>query len=432
MLNPLAGSLLARVSIASLQHGVVAGLQRYLHTDLKRDPSYGHIDEKDVEYFRQLLGDSGRLAIVPQGGNTGLVGGGVPVFDEVVLNTTNMNKVISFDTISGTLTCQAGCVLQALDEHAAKSGYLMPLDLGAKGSCQIGGNVSTNAGGLRLLRYGSLHGSVLGVEVVLADGTVVDLLRTLRKDNTGYDLKQLFIGAEGSLASVQVAFLACNSYTDVLQVLALARRLLAEILSAAEFLDTHCMELVIQHLEGATNPLPASAPFYVLVETHGSNITHDVEKLDAFLEAAMSDGCVQDGTVSQSKSQEEAIWRVREGIAEALSKRGAVYKYDLSMPVSEMYTLVEDVRTRVETLNVEGIKVVGYGHVENCLEPFVYEWTTVRRGSVSAEHGIGLMKPGALHYSKPKEAIGVMQGIKSLLDPNAVLNPYKVLPGKGV
>jgi len=407
-----------------------------------------------------------RLAVVPQGGNTGLVGGSIPVFDEVILSTSSLNKVLTLDKSSGALVAQAGCVLQALDEHVASHGYMMPLDLGAKGSCQIGGNVSTNAGGLRLLRYGSLHGSVLGVEVVLADGTVLDLLRTLRKDNTGYDLKQLFIGGEGTLgvvtavaiqcaprpASVQVVFLSCQSFDAVQAVLSTARRMLGEILSAAEFLDGSCMALVTEQLEGVVNPLGqgGAAPFYMVLETHGSNAKHDVEKLEAFLEAVMSAGHVQDGTVSQSESQAAAIWRVREGIAEALGRKGAVYKYDLSMPTGQMYGLVEEMRGRLRGKpGTEGISVVGYGHVGDgnlhlnvcapkgyneqltaLIEPYVYEWTTARKGSVSAEHGVGRMKAEVVGLSRPPDVLEVMARIKQVMDPRGILNPYKLLPQK--
>eukprot|EP00879_Flechtneria_rotunda_P026430 GHRR01028181.1.p1 GENE.GHRR01028181.1~~GHRR01028181.1.p1 ORF type:complete len:484 (+),score=127.00 GHRR01028181.1:517-1968(+) len=410
-----------------------------------------------------------RLAVVPQGGNTGLVGGSVPVFDEIVLNLANMNKILSFDEVSGVIVAQAGCILQQLDSHVSERGYIMPLDLGAKGSCHIGGNVSTNAGGLRLLRYGSLHGTVLGLEVVLADGTVLDLLRQLRKDNTGYDLKQLFIGSEGSLgvitsvavqcatkpSSVQVALLQCASFAAVQQVLKNAKQQLGEILSAVEFLDQEAMNIYLGHSEGAVNPLAQSAeaaaaadsggPFYMVVETQGSSETHDKEKLEGFFEGVMSDGSVSDGTLAESQSQAAGIWKVREGVTEALSRRGATYKYDLSIPTQQMYGLVEVVRKRV--CHLPDIKVVGYGHVGDgnlhlnvsspsgysdevvqLLEPFVYEWTEERAGSISAEHGIGLMKAPCLTYSKSHDAVQLMQRFKQLMDPHRILNPYKVLP----
>jgi len=406
-----------------------------------------------------------QLAVVPQGGNTGLVGGSVPMHDEIILSLAAMNQVVSFDETSGALVAEAGCVLQALEDKVAKCGWMVPLDLGAKGSCQIGGNIATNAGGLRLLRYGSLHGSVLGVEVVLADGGKLDLLRTLRKDNTGIDLKQLFVGSEGTLgvvtavalqcapapASVQSVFLAVPSFEAVTQVLLAARRQLAEILSAAEFLDDVCMSCVLEKLPGVSNPLPARSPFYMLLETHGSDAGHDTEKLERFLESAMSAGCVADGAVAASAAQAAAMWRLREGIAEAMGKTGSVYKYDVSLPVSGMYRLVDAVRSRLQAelpAREAGPPVVGgYGHVgdgnlhlnvavpggytpevEALLEPFVYEHTTDARGSISAEHGIGVMKPHALKYSKDASSIRLMRKIKSLVDPRGILNPYKMLP----
>ena len=282
-----------------------------------------------------------RLAVVPQGGNTGLVGGSVPVFDEVVLSTSNMTQILSVDATAGVAVAQAGVVLEALDTALAERGLCVPLDLGAKGSCQIGGNVSTNAGGLRLLRYGSLHGAVLGLEVALPDGRVLDLLRTLRKDNTGYDLKQLFIGAEGTLGvvtavallapprpkAVQVAFLACPDFAAVLATTARARAELGEILSACEFMDRASLQLVASKLDGARDPLPSTAGAqYMVVETSGSCGEHDAAKLEAFLEAAMTAGEVLDGTVAADGAQAKALWRLREGVTEALVKAGAVYK----------------------------------------------------------------------------------------------------------
>ncbi|KAM4655584.1 D-2-hydroxyglutarate dehydrogenase, mitochondrial isoform 2-T2 [Amazona ochrocephala] len=255
------------------------------------------------------------LAVNPQGGNTGLVGGSVPVFDEIILSTVLMNRITSFDKVSGILVCQAGCVLEKLNEYLEEQGFIMPLDLGAKGSCHIGGNVATNAGGLRLLRYGSLRGTVLGLEVVLADGSALDCLASLRKDNTGYDLKQLFIGSEGTLGvitavsilcpqkpkSVNLAFLGCQSFAKVLETFATCRAMLGEILSAYEFMDEKCMELVERHLK-LTSPVMDS-PFYVLIETSGSNSTHDEEKLNNFLEQAMNSGLVTDGTVATDEKK---------------------------------------------------------------------------------------------------------------------------------
>ncbi|CAI5489134.1 unnamed protein product [Closterium sp. Naga37s-1] len=475
----------------------------YATVAVSRDPQFATLEDADVEYFKGILGERGvitdpdavaaanvdwmgkykgnsklllrptttshvadvlkycnerRLAVVPQGGNTGLVGGSVPVFDEIILSLAGMNKVISFDEVSGILECEAGCILESLDTFLADKGFVMPLDLGAKGSCQIGGNVSTNAGGIRLLRYGSLHGSVLGLEVVMADGTVVDMTRALRKDNTGYDLKQLFIGAEGTLGvvtrvvllapprspSVHVALLGCSSFDAVQQVFCASRRHLGEVLSAAEFFDRSSLQMVLKHNEGTRDPLPdGEYPFYVLIETSGSNPDHDRVKLDAFLEGVMEDGAVEDGTVAHDSTQAAAIWHLREGVAEALQRAGAVYKYDLSVPVSQLYGLVDEMRSRLEG---SAAQVVGYGHLGDGnlhlnisapsyddkllerIEPFVYEWVAGRQGSVSAEHGLGLMKANAIHYSKDPQAVAVMKRVKALFDPNGILNPYKLLP----
>ncbi|XP_062187023.1 probable D-2-hydroxyglutarate dehydrogenase, mitochondrial [Phragmites australis] len=471
-------------------------------THIQRNPAYSELNSDDVSYFKSILGENGvvqdedrlavanvdwmgkyrgasqllllpksttevskilsycnsrRLAVVPQGGNTGLVGGSVPVYDEVIVSLAGMDKIISFDNVNGILTCEAGCVLENLSAFVENEGFIMPLDLGAKGSCHIGGNISTNAGGLRFIRYGSLHGNVLGLEVVLANGTVLDMLTTLRKDNTGYDLKHLFIGSEGSLGvvtgisvltpaklpSTNVAFLSCNDYISCQKLLLAARRNLGEILSAFEFMDDHCIDLAMRHLEGVQNPLPASPyKFYVLIETTGSDESYDKAKLEAFLLRSMEDGLVADGVIAQDISQASNFWRIREGISEASVKVGAVYKYDLSIPVEKLYDIVEEMRCRVG----DNAEVLGYGHLgdgnlhlnilsskydDNILaqiEPFVYEWTSAQRGSISAEHGLGLMKAEKIHYSKSPEAVQLMASIKKLLDPNSILNPYKVLP----
>ncbi|XP_064577094.1 D-2-hydroxyglutarate dehydrogenase, mitochondrial isoform X4 [Zonotrichia leucophrys gambelii] len=441
-----------------------------------------------------------------------------------------MNQIISFDKVSGILVCQAGCVLESLSEYLEEQGFIMPLDLGAKGSCHIGGNVATNAGGLRLLRYGSLRGTVLGLQVVrrvpgssllvsssavllpapvtvqhtatflsrlplfslvgssekgqhvfmrvacycccsfqlpdfqclltevkkvLADGSALDCLTSLRKDNTGYDLKQLFIGSEGTLGvitavsilcpqrpkAVNVAFLGCQSFAKVLETFTTCRAMLGEILSAYEFMDEKCMELVETHLK-LSSPV-ADSPFYVLIETSGSNSTHDEEKLHNFLEQAMASGLVTDGTVATDEKKIKVLWSLRERITEALTHEGYVYKYDISLPVGKLYDLVTDMRAR---LGQSAKNVVGYGHLGDgnlhlnitaesyshslleAIEPFVYEWTARCSGSISAEHGLGFKKRHFIHYSKPHEAVLLMQQFKAMLDPKGILNPYKTLP----
>lgn len=396
-----------------------------------------------------------KLAVVPQGGNTGLVGGSVPVFDEIVLNTSRMNKIRSFDETSGVLIADAGVILEVADQYLAERQHLFPLDLGAKGSCQIGGNVATNAGGLRLLRYGSLQGNVLGVEAVLADGTVVDSLSTLRKNNTGYNLKQLFIGSEGSLGlitgvsiicpprpkAVNVAYFGVESYEQLCQSFKEAKGKLSEILSAFELMDARTQQLVHQ-TTGNKYPLEGKYPFYCLVETSGSNEEHDMAKLEAFLEHIMGEGIVADGVLAQDETQFQSLWHWREGITEALNHLGGTYKYDLSIPLPELYQLVDDCRERLTQMGLVGDDdsfpvhaVVGYGHmgdsnlhlnvgvrqytkeVEKAIEPWVYEWTQKRKGSISAEHGLGLAKKEFIGYSQNETMLKLMRQLKDLYDP---------------
>ncbi len=486
------------------------------YPELKRDPRYAAVTREHVAFFKQLLGENGvidavtdpasqddveafnsdwmrkfrghsqlvlrpgstaevsavlkycneqRLAVVPQGGNTGLVGGSVPVFDEIVVSLGRMQSIRSFDSTSGTLVADAGCVLEVADAYLAERGHLFPLDLGAKGSCHIGGNVSTNAGGLRLLRYGSLHGSVLGLEAVLADGTVVDDLSKLRKNNTGYDLKQLFIGAEGTLGivtgvsilcpqrppAVNVAFLGLASYDKMLEAFRAAKGQLSEILSAFELMDAGSQQIVRTVRPEVRRPLEGEHAFYCLIETSGSNAEHDTAKLEAFLESVMGDGIVEDGVVAQDETQVKALWTWREGITECLGHLGGVYKYDMSIPVAELYQLVEDTRTQLEAKGLIGdsdtfpaAQVVGYGHMgdgnlhlniavrryepalEQALEPFVYEWVAARQGSISAEHGLGLAKKKFVGYSRNATSIALMKQIKATFDP--VSASFRPLP----
>ncbi|KAF2177459.1 hypothetical protein K469DRAFT_603293 [Zopfia rhizophila CBS 207.26] len=430
------------------------------HAQLVLKPKSTEEVSKILKYCNDNL-----LAVVPQGGNTGLVGGSVPVFDEIVINLQKMNGIRSFDEVSGVLVADAGVILEVADSFLAEKNHIFPLDLGAKGSCQIGGNVATNAGGLRLLRYGSLHGNVLGIEAVLPDGTIMDDLSKLRKNNTGYDLKQLFIGGEGTIgiitgisiicpqrsSATNVAYFGLESYEKVQQAFREAKGQLSEILSAFELMDGRSQKLVNQ----ATNkkmPLEEEHPFYCLIETSGSNTDHDSEKLQTFLEHVMETSIISDGVLAQDQTQVQELWSCREGIPECLGHWGGVYKYDLSLPISAMYDLVDDVRDRLTKAGMVGndeshpvVDVVGYGHmgdsnlhlnvpvrrydrgVEKLLEPFVYEWVQSKDGSISAEHGLGIAKKPFIGYSRSDTMIKLMKQIKDLYDPNGIMNPYKYI-----
>ncbi|ORX46305.1 FAD-binding domain-containing protein [Hesseltinella vesiculosa] len=406
-----------------------------------------------------------KLAVVPQGGNTSLAGGSVPIFDEIILSMRHMNRIRSFDNVSGILTADAGCILEVLDNWLAEKGYMMPLDLAAKGSCQIGGNIATNAGGLRLLRYGSLHGSVLGLEVVLPNGTVLNNMSTLRKDNTGFDLKQLFIGSEGTIGiitgvsiltplrskAVNVAMLGLNSFEDVQDAFKHARLELSEILSAFEFWDNQSFQIYKKHFP-YKDIMTKDYPFYILIETSGSNKRHDDEKLTDYLGQMMNNGIAQDGVVAQDQKQIKDLWDVRDGLTGALGKEPAVYKYDISIPVANIWHCAQDMRHHLCMGGVFGEKdspvtdVVAYGHigdgnvhlnivtkdldtrVSDLIEPYLFEWVAKHQGSISAEHGLGVAKNEFLGYSKTPEMIELMKTLKNILDPNGILNPYKYLP----
>ncbi|XP_049866144.1 D-2-hydroxyglutarate dehydrogenase, mitochondrial isoform X3 [Pectinophora gossypiella] len=395
-----------------------------------------------------------RLAICPQGGNTGVVGASVPVFDEIILNMGLMNKIISLDDISGALVCETGCILEVLDKHVQEHGLIMPLDLGAKGSCHIGGNINTNAGGQRLIRYGNLHGSLLGIEAVKADGTVIDCLRSLKKDNTGYHLKHLFVGSEGTLGivtklaihcpvlpkAVTVGFFGLENFDNVLKLFKSAKSSLGEILSAYEMMDNESIRGTLRNMK-LTSPIP-EYPFYVLMETHGSDADHDTEKVNRFLSKEMDTGLILNGTVATEPGKIQAIWKIRESIPAACMMDGYVFCYDVSLPLANYYQLVPMLRERLGS----NASVIGFGHIGDgnihinvtisdfdkevlgVLEPFIFEEVSKLQGSVSAEHGIGFRKPQYIHYSKDRSALGLMRDLKTLMDPNGILNPYKVLP----
>lgn len=295
-----------------------------------------------------------------------------------------MNKIIKLDESSSILSAQSGCILQNLDDFLSSYDLMMPLDLGSKGSCQIGGNVSTNAGGIRLLRYGSLKGRVLGLEVVLANGEILSTIdRPLRKDNTGYDLKNLFIGAEGTLGFVSAVSILCaqkpkainavliacsgNSFKAVLDVFRIARRELPEIISAFEFMDRDSLICLKDNLK-IENPFSTNVAnecdFYCLVETHGSTDEHDREKLSKFFEILTNEKLCKDAIMAENSTQVQSLWKLRESIAVALNKDGYTYKYDISLPLEPMYDIVTNLRNRLKSLgNSNFRRCVGYGHV---------------------------------------------------------------------
>lgn len=410
------------------------------------------------------------LAVVPQGGNTGLVGGSVPRFDEIIISMSRMNEIRSFDKISGVLVVDGGVILERADDYLADHGYIFPLDLGAKGSCHVAGTVATNAGGLRLLRFGSLRGSVLGIEAVLPDGTILNDLFKVRKNNTGYDLKQLFIGAEGTLGiitavsilcpqrsiSVNLAYLGVSSYEKVQKIFVEAKAQLGEILSAFELMDGRSQDFVHRKTD-KPNPLNNQHSFYCLIETSGSDGESDSSRVERFLEQALVDELADDGVLAKDESQKKNLWAWREGITEALSHWGGTYKYDMSLPMEDLYRLVEDCRTHLQQKGLlsgfdendqscPAIDVVGYGHMgdgnihlnvpvrryakelENALEPWVYEWVSQRQGSISAEHGLGIAKNNYMGYTRDEVTIGLMKGVKALWDPKGIMNPYKYFP----
>ncbi|XP_025193263.1 D-2-hydroxyglutarate dehydrogenase, mitochondrial-like [Melanaphis sacchari] len=436
----------------------------------------------NVDYMKHTLGNSGlvlrpktakdvsdilkycndrRIAVCPQAGNTGISSGSVALFDEVVLSTERMNSIINFDPVSGVLVCEAGCVLESLMKHVEGHGYMMPLDLGSKGSCQIGGNVSTNAGGIRVIRYGTLQGCVLGLEAVTADGTILNCLNTMRKDNTGYHLKHLFIGSEGTLGiitkvaimcpnlpkHVNVAFIGLDSYDKVLELFSIARAEFGETLSSFELIDNTAMTSVENKLH-LSCPITNVHPFYILIELASSQPTVG-KHMENILEKVLNDSIISDATTTDQISTIQKIWKVRETIIEALLKIGYVYSFDISLPLNRFYEIVE--LTREKLKGIEDVKTVcGFGHIGDgnlhlnvvtsrydeeltrIIEPFVYEWTSKHRGSVSAEHGIGLSKTKYLEHTKSRSAVDLMRSLKNTMDPKCILNPYKVIPAVAV
>lgn len=400
------------------------------------------------------------LAIVPQGGNTGLVGGQIPRPDgsEILLGLARMNRIRAVDPIDNSMTVEAGCTLAGVREAAASADRMFPLSLASEGSCQIGGNLSTNAGGVHVLRYGNTRDLVLGLEVVTSSGEIWDGLRALRKDNTGYDLKQLFIGAEGTLGIITAAvlklfprprhletvFAAVPNVKAAVDLLSLVRAQTEDSVFAFELIPRVGVELATRHIPATWDPLPSPSPWYVLFD-----LTSTRAIAEGVLAAAAAAGLVTDATLAASAVQSAALWRLRESLSEAQRFEGGSIKHDVSVPVSRIPAFVERATSAVANL-VPGIRPVTFGHVGdgnlhfNFSQPlgtdktaYLARWEEVNRvvhaivaqfgGSISAEHGLGQAKRDEItHYKSPLE-IALMRRIKQALDPTGIMNPGKVL-----
>ena len=421
---------------------------------------------EEVAAVMQVCAET-RTPLVPQGGNTGMCMASVPRAGsgEIVLSLARMNRIRNVDPLNNTLTAEAGVILANIQQAAAQVDRLFPLSLGGQGSCMIGGNLSTNAGGVNVLRYGNTRDLVLGLEVVLPDGRVWNGLRGLRKDNTGYDLKQLFVGAEGTLGVITAAVLklfpkpsanatgwiAVRDPEAALELLALLRRHCGDRINAFELISRDCLELVVRHIPGARDPLPSPHAWYVLAELADSRPLESLRtELEAALEAAMAEGLVLDATLADSGAQSEALWRIRESIPEAArSESGMLYRHDIAVAVSAIPSFIQDASAALER-TFPGARVIGFGHLGdgnlhyNVFVPgrerndaaareahdvttLIYDIVQRYAGSFSAEHGIGLAKVDELERYKSPVELDLMRTIKNALDPHGLMNPGKVL-----
>ena len=406
-----------------------------------------------------------RIRIVPQGGNTGLVGGQIPSLagDEIVLSLKRMDRIREVDATANTLTVDAGVTLQRAQEEAEKVNRLFPLSLPAEGTATIGGNLSTNAGGVAAIAYGVARDLVFGLEVVLADGRIMSLLGKVKKDNTGYDLKNLFIGAEGTLGIITGAVLklfpkpraTCTALAGLaspqaaLELLELAQDRAGADVKSFELVPRIGIDFVLRHGANTRDPLAAPHAWYVLMELASQTDAALETTMETILADAIERGCVEDATIAASLDQRLAFWRLRELLSEVQKHEGGSIKHDISVPISCAPAFLADVEKQV-TAAIPGARVVAFGHLGdgnihcNVSQPvgadkqaFLDRWDEVNAivhgivakyaGSISAEHGIGLMKRNELPHVKDPVAFDLMRTLKKTLDPNGILNPGKVL-----
>ena len=408
-------------------------------------------------------------SVVPQGGNTGLAVGAIPdgSGSQVVLSLTRMNAIRGIDAANLTMTVEAGCVLQTLQEAADRAGFLFPLSLAAEGSCTIGGNLATNAGGTQVVRYGNTRELCLGLEVVTAQGEVWDGLTGLRKDNTGYDLRDLLVGSEGTLgvitaatmklyprpAAQLTAWAAVPSFDAAVDLLGLAHRQLGPGLTGFEVMGRFALSLVGKHMPQLRVPFigDETVPYCVLLENSDSESEdHARARFEALLETAFEAGCVTDAVVAESLSQAHELWHIRESIPMAQAEEGLNIKHDISIPVSRIPAFCAETDALLAR-EIPGVRLVNFGHLgdgnlhynvqapaegdakvflrdqEERVNALVYEQVAKYGGSFSAEHGIGGLKVGTLEKHKSPVALSMMRAIKQALDPRGILNPGRVL-----
>lgn len=411
-----------------------------------------------------------RVPVLPQGGNTGLVGGSVPSSSgpaPVIINLQRMRRLGLVDPVNNSIEVQAGCVLANVQEAARNAGRLYPVSLGAEGSCQIGGTIATNAGGISVLRYGNTRDNVLGLEVVLADGTICSELRALRKDNTGYDLKHLFIGSEGTLGIITaavlklhplptrsaVAWVGVSSPSQAIELLVLTRQLSGSSLSAFELMNQLQLDLVVEHVPQRRSPLETRHPWHLLIELADTAGSADPEAaLTAILEQAFDQAIVDNASIASSQGQQAAMWELRHSVSEANKKGGIGLTTDCAVPVSTIATFIERANAAVAKLAPQAqIVIVGHmgdGNIHyipffpfavwNGLEQTEVLARALRRavndvaaelaGTFSAEHGVGQTSLDEMHNYKSAASLALMRAIKHAVDPLGLFNPGRLIP----